>query len=120
VFYEVGGVDEVNLLEAFNDIDLCLRVGDCGYRVIWTPFAELFHLESASRGHYGADPAKHERSLRELQPFLKTWSASMDPFHNPNLRFTWDGLEVPSAPRREKSWRFIFEQFNSLKRHFTQ
>jgi hypothetical protein len=50
VFFEVGGLDEVNLPVSFNEVDLCLRVGHRGYRVVWTPFAELFHLESASRG----------------------------------------------------------------------
>jgi O-antigen biosynthesis protein len=121
VFLEVGGFDEVNLPISFNDIDLCLKVGDYGYRVIWTPFAELFHLESASRGLDNADQAKHERAFGELQHLRKTWGAllaSADPFHNPNLRFTWDYLEVPSAPRREKPWRSVFEQFYILKRHF--
>ena len=51
VFFEVGGFDEVNLQVGCNDIDLCLRLRVKGYRVVWTPFAELFHLESASRGY---------------------------------------------------------------------
>jgi O-antigen biosynthesis protein len=46
VFFEVGGFDETNLQVGFNDIDLCLRLRKFGYRVVWTPFAELFHLES--------------------------------------------------------------------------
>src|SRR5690606_2447851 len=46
---EVGGLDEA-LQVAFNDIDFCLRLGEAGYRNIWTPFAELYHHESASRG----------------------------------------------------------------------
>jgi GT2 family glycosyltransferase len=118
VFFEVGGFDEVNLPVAFNDIDLCLRIGNRGYRVLWTPFAELVHLESASRGRDSADHAQHVNGLQHLR---KTWGAiteSADPFHNPNLRFTWDGLEVPSAPRREKPWRFLFEEFCTLQRHF--
>jgi hypothetical protein len=59
--------------------------------------------------------------VRGLQHLRKTWGAmteSADPFHNPNLRFTWDGLKVPSAPRRGKPWRFLFEQFYTLRRHF--
>ena len=120
VFFEVGGFDEINLPAAFNDIDLCLRIGDRGYRVLWTPFAELVHLESASRGRAGADAAQH---LLGRQYLRKTWGAltdSADPFHNPNLRFTWDDLEIPSAPRREKPWRFLFEQFYLLKRELPQ
>jgi O-antigen biosynthesis protein len=123
VFFEVGGFDEVNLQVGCNDIDLCLRLGELGYRVVWTPFAELFHLESASRGYddcaeffqteavlrdADADPVKRERGLREWRYMQKTWGAMLksgDPFHNPNLHFDWDHLEIPSTPRREKPWR---------------
>jgi GT2 family glycosyltransferase len=122
VFFEVGGLDEVNLTMAFNDIDLCLRVGDYGYRVVWTPFAELFHLESASRGLDDANPTKRERFLRELQYMRKTWGSlleSADPFHNPNLLFAWEYFEVPSAPRREKPWRSVFEEVLNLNEHFS-
>ena len=122
VFFEVGGLDEVNLTMAFNDIDLCLRVGDYGYRVVWTPFAELFHLESASRGLDDTTPSKRERFLRELRYLQKTWGSlleSADPFHNPNLLFGWEYFEVPSAPRREKPWRPVFEEVLNLKGHFS-
>jgi O-antigen biosynthesis protein len=108
VFFEVGGFDQINLPVAFNDIDLCLRLGDYGYRVIWTPFAELFHLESASRGKETATPATRERFLRECEYLRQTWGAmleSADPFHNPNLLFHPDYFETPSSPRREKPWR---------------
>src|SRR5262249_8359526 len=67
VFFEVGGLDEVNLPVSFNDIDLCLRVRDYGYRVVWTPFAELYHMECASRGLDLADPAKRTRSRGEWE-----------------------------------------------------
>ncbi|MBR8320605.1 glycosyltransferase family 2 protein, partial [Burkholderia cenocepacia] len=46
VFREVGGFDEENLPVAFNDVDLCLRVREAGYRVVWTPYAVLHHFES--------------------------------------------------------------------------
>jgi GT2 family glycosyltransferase len=107
VFIEVGGFDEINLAVAFNDVDLCLRLGDYGYRVVWTPFAELLHLESASRVLHPTDPAKQEQIVREWQHLRKTWGSlleSADPFHNPNILFGWDFLELPSAPRREKPW----------------
>jgi O-antigen biosynthesis protein len=126
VFFEVGGFDEINLQIGFNDIDLCLRLREHGYRVVWTPFAELFHVESVSRGYDdfpelfqlesvsraydAADPVKRERGIREWQYMHKTWGAMMesgDPFHNPNLRFHWDHLEIPSSPRREKPWRSV-------------
>jgi GT2 family glycosyltransferase len=123
VFFEVGGFDELNLAVTYNDVDFCLRLGDHGYRVVWTPFAELFHLESASRGLIEHDPAKQQRALRELQYLRKSWGAflqSADPFHNPNLLFASDHLEIPSASRREKPWHSVFEQFIYLNGYFSQ
>jgi GT2 family glycosyltransferase len=83
VFFELGGFGEINLHVGFNDIDLCLRLRGLGYRVIWTPFAELFHVESVSRGYddfpelfqlesvfceyKNADPGKRQRGEREWQ-----------------------------------------------------
>jgi hypothetical protein len=116
VFFEVGGFDEIDLQVGFNDIDLCLRVRARGYRVVWTPFAELFHLECASRGYDHEDPVKRERLERERQHMCDTWGSlleSGDPFHNPNLLFDWDHLEIPSAPRREKPWRSFLALDNS-------
>ncbi len=49
VFDAVGGLDE-GLTVAFNDVDFCLKVRAAGYRNLWTPFAELIHHESVSRG----------------------------------------------------------------------
>jgi hypothetical protein len=96
-----------------NDVDLCLRLGSYGYRVVWTPFAELYHLESSSRRLDIDDPIKNEGFLRDRQYMRKTWGALMesdDPFHNPNVLFGWEGFEVPSAPRREKPWYCVFMQ----------
>ena len=121
VFFEVGGLDEINLPVAFNDVDLCLRLGDHGYRVVWTPFAELFHLECASRGLDSDDPAKRERADREWRHMRKTWGSLLetaDPFHNPNLLFHWDYQEIPSTPRRRKPWHYIVEQVLNLNRYF--
>jgi GT2 family glycosyltransferase len=107
VFFEVGGLDEANLPVTFNDVDLCLRVGHRGYRVVWTPFAELLHIECASRGLDREDRAKRERTHGELKYFQGTWEHlldSGDPFHNPNLLFSWHGFEIPSSPRRQRPW----------------
>ena len=123
VFLEVGGLDEVNLPVSFNDIDLCLRIGDYGYRVVWTPFAELFHLECATRESDQAHPAGRARFLREWEHMRKTWGSlldSADPFHNPNLRFSWEGFEIPAWPRRRKPWRDLGEQVLSLRRPFSR
>jgi GT2 family glycosyltransferase len=117
VFFEVGGLDEVNLPSNFNDVDLCLRVGDYGFRIVWTPFAELFHSESASRGHNDS-PAKRQKFMQDLQYMRKTWGSLKDPFHNPNILYTWDYLEVPSPPRRQKPWYDFFEQVRNIHDNF--
>ena len=86
VFLELGGFDE-NLALAYNDVDLCLRLRDRGYRVVWTPHAELFHDESASRG-YEATVERQERLSSESKYFLERWKnriESGDPYYSPNL-----------------------------------
>ena len=60
IYNEVGGLDEDNLAVAFNDVDFCLRIKEAGYRNLYTPFAELYHHESVSRGP-DTDPQKAER-----------------------------------------------------------
>ncbi|MBB3807987.1 glycosyltransferase family 2 protein [Pseudochelatococcus contaminans] len=86
VYDEVGGLDEVNLKVAFNDVDLCLRVRDAGYRVLWTPFVELFHLESVSRG-LDITEEKRARFAREARWMLERWGKKLasDPFQNINF-----------------------------------
>src|SRR5206468_3549384 len=51
VFREFGGLDE-KFAVAYNDVDLCLRLREAGWRIIWTPTAELYHRESASTGRH--------------------------------------------------------------------
>ena len=88
VFHEVGAFDE-SLAVAFNDIDYCLRLGDAGYHVLYTPHADLVHHESSSRGISGF--------ICDAQHLLRTWDRARflnDPFYNPNLSLTnsWCGL----------------------------
>ena len=86
VFDEVGGFEE-KLAVAFNDIDLCLRVGEAGYRVVYDPYAELYHDESLTRGPED-DPAKVRRFQEEIE-FMRTRYEGLlkrgDPYYNPNL-----------------------------------
>ena len=101
VFFAVGGLDE-NLRVAFNDVDLCMRLGDHGYRIVWTPFAELFHLEGASRG-YDDTPEKQGLAAAEFRYFRRRWGSLLDtdPFRNPNVTYGWD-TTILSAPSRSK------------------
>ena len=86
VWDEVGGINEeyaVNL----NDIDLCMRIREAGYLIVWTPYAELYHYESKSRG--GNDiPENKAMSDKEKQLFRSHWKEALergDPYYNPNL-----------------------------------
>jgi len=65
VFEEVTGLNEAFAV-AFNDIDFCLRVRARGYRNIWTPYAELYHHESATRGS-DLTPRNRDRFMREIE-----------------------------------------------------
>ena len=86
IFEQVSGLDEENLHVAFNDVDFCLKVREAGYRNLWTPYAELYHYESISRGAEDS-PEKIARFAREVN-FMKTkWGKHLerDPFYSPNL-----------------------------------
>jgi len=61
-----GDFDEKTFAIAYNDIDYCLRAGECGFRTVWTPFATLIHHESASRGS-DETAANKPRFLREQE-----------------------------------------------------
>jgi glycosyltransferase involved in cell wall biosynthesis len=100
VFEELKGFDEVNLGVTFNDIDFCLRLTQRGYRVVWTPYANLIHHESASRGHQRTreEQEEFERAVDYMQT---TWGAELmhDPFYNPNLSLNPPGFEIAFPPR---------------------
>lgn len=85
-FNEVGGFDSVNLKVAYNDIDFCLKLREIGYENIWTPFAEMYHHESISRGHENT-PEKIARFNAEKSFLIKKWGYVIrgDPFYNKNL-----------------------------------
>ncbi|MDQ7996431.1 MAG: glycosyltransferase family 2 protein [Luteibacter sp.] len=101
VYRQVGGLDE-GLKVAFNDVDFCLRVRDAGYRNLWTPFAELYHHESASRG-YEDTPEKVARFQAECNFMFKRWGESLDadPAYNPNLTLTAAAYQLAFPPRRQ-------------------
>lgn len=107
VFEELGGFDE-RFAVTFNDSDLCLRAGDLGYRVVWTPDAVLVHHESATRG---SDWLLHNRSYanREWTAMRRRWGQVIDadPYHNPNtiLHGEAGGPLIPAPPRRIPPWR---------------
>ncbi len=88
IYQQVGGLNEQDLTVAFNDIDFCLRVQEAGFSNVWTPFAELYHLESASRGREDT-PEKLKRFMKEAEYMQKRWASTLmdDPYYSPNLSF---------------------------------
>jgi O-antigen biosynthesis protein len=90
IYQQVGGLDE-QLHVAYNDIDFCLRVRKAGYRNVWTPYAELYHHESATRGAEDT-PEKIERFTRESELVRARWGDLImnDPYYSPNLTLTAD------------------------------
>lgn len=86
---QVGGMEE-QLAVAYNDIDYCLKLRQAGYHIVYTPYAELTHYESKTRGLEDTEQ-KRQRLQQEADLFAKRWSeqlAAGDPFYNPNLSLT--------------------------------
>lgn len=86
-FWAVDGLDE-QFVVAFNDVDFCLRLREKGYLNVFTPYAELMHYESLSRG-YEDTPEKQIRFSRERDLLRSRWwriiEVDGDPYYNPNL-----------------------------------
>jgi GT2 family glycosyltransferase len=104
VYEQVHGLDEA-LAVAFNDVDFCLRVREAGFRNVWTPYAEMIHHESASRG----EERTHEQKVRfqqEVEFIQRRWGDKlrMDPAYSPNL----------ALEETEFSLAFPRELFDSL------
>lgn len=100
VYWQAGGMDEKNLPVAFNDVDFCLKVRALGYRNIWTPYAELYHYESATRG-YEDNPQKQQRFAREMKFLQQRWRAEIlyDPAYSPNLTLEREDFSAAWPPR---------------------
>ena len=86
LFEEVGGLEE-DFAISLNDVDFCLKLREKGYLNVFTPFAELYHFESISRG-LDDQGQKAQRYDRESQQFREKWKKVLevgDPYYNPNF-----------------------------------
>ncbi len=99
IYLEVNGFDE-NIAVAFNDVDFCLKVQSRGYRNLCTPFAELIHHESASRGPENT-PEKARRFQKEIELLHARWGTRLanDPAYNPNLTLDHEDFSLAFPPR---------------------
>jgi O-antigen biosynthesis protein len=104
LFEEVGGFNEKDLCIAFNDVDLCAKLQAAGYRNLWTPYADLYHHESATRGPDDANQAALERTAKEASYIQKNWSKLLahDPAYSPNLSIESEDCSLAWPPRVAK------------------
>lgn len=105
-YLELGGFDEKHLMVAFNDVDFCLRLRARGYRIIYTPYAEFYHFESASRGLEDT-VRKNRRFEAEIKYMQDTWGEALlrDPAYNPNFSLASADFSLASPPRTSLPWR---------------
>jgi GT2 family glycosyltransferase len=95
LYEEIGGLDEENLPIAFNDVDFCLRLREAGYRNLWTPYAEAYHHESASRG-VDNTPAKLRRFASEIEYMKRRWGDILtnDPYYSRHLTLEHEDFSI--------------------------
>lgn len=95
VYQQVGGLDEQHLKVSFNDVDLCIKVREAGYRNLFTPYAELYHHESVSRGPNDTR-AKRAVADAEAQFMRQKWGKLLDtdPYYNPNLTLVHEDFSL--------------------------
>jgi glycosyltransferase involved in cell wall biosynthesis len=106
VYDEVGGLDEKAFAVLYNDVDLCLKIVTTGYRIVWTPYAQLYHHESASRGK-PTTAHDRERDAREGDALRQRWADRIlsDPNLNPNISIAHTDYRPAFPPRYEKPWQ---------------
>ena len=112
-FIDAGGFDQDNLSVAFNDVDLCLKLQDSGYRNLWLPAVELIHKESASRGYEDSNPESQKRFDREFIYMQEKWGKRLltDPAYNPNLTLDRFDSSLSNPPRTD----WLDELLNNTK-----
>ena len=99
IYDEVHGLDE-SYAVAFNDVDFCVRVREAGYTNVFTPFAQLYHYESKSRGMED-NPEKQKRFQGEVLRFQARWGdllAKGDPCTNPNFDIQREDFSLKILP----------------------
>ena len=103
VFEQLNGFDE-RLAIAFNDVDFCIRLREKGWRIIWTPEVEHYHLELQTIGHH-ASGERAQIFQKEVRMMRDQWGAILesDPFYNPNLSLQDDKMALAFPPRAAKS-----------------
>lgn len=127
LYQKVGGMNEKDLAVAFNDVDFCLKLLEEGKRNLWTPFVELYHHESVSRGKEET-PEEKARFLGEVQYMQKHWAnrLAQDTYYNKNLSKNYmdfrlsSDIEINSEATIEayhnlQDWKALEKKLKKLK-----
>jgi GT2 family glycosyltransferase len=107
LYEEVGGLDEVNFRVSYNDVDLCLKVRDSGYLVVWTPHAKLLHESSVSQVQ--TDKTTQEKKVARFRgeqlAMYRKWLPILanDPAYNSNFALKGSGFKI--EPVLDLTWR---------------
>lgn len=106
VYLQLGGLDARFLRVTFNDVDYCLRLRQAGLKVVWTPYASLYHHESVSRGK-ARGWRKRLRAKYEAAVMRRRWKEAMqnDPFYNPNFSHRRADFALAPFPLVQRPWR---------------
>jgi GT2 family glycosyltransferase len=96
VWEELDGLNQNDTPNAYSDVDFCLRCQEKGYRILFTPFAQLYHHESASRG-----PENSEAFQTAMDYMRQRWANRIqrDPYYNPNLTLEREDFTLAFPPR---------------------
>ena len=99
LYQALGGLNEKELKVAYNDVDFCLRLREQGFLNVYTPYCEIYHFESISRGQEHEDKERMDRFIKEIN-YMRTRHKNIimsgDPYYNPNLsRLTEDFAMTP-------------------------
>ncbi|MBQ7371182.1 MAG: glycosyltransferase family 2 protein, partial [Blautia sp.] len=103
-FLAAGGFTE-ELAVAFNDVDLCLKTKECGYLIVYDPYAQLYHMESKTRGAED-DKGKVRRFQTEIEYMRTRWISLLkqgDPCYNKNLSLTKWNYSLKPLPGMEQA-----------------
>lgn len=106
VYEEFRGLDEDLFAVAYNDVDFCLRLSEAGRRIVWTPYATLYHHESASRGRR-RNTSDQMRDQREGRALRQRWQERIaaDPHLNPNISIEVPDYRPAFPPRVRRNWQ---------------
>jgi len=115
IFKKVRGFDE-NYSIAYNDIDLCMKIRERGYLIVYTPYAELYHYESLSRGAEDTEE-KQLRFFKETRYFQSKWVRALgecDPYYNPNLSLFRNDFSLKDESELKGKDSHLYELYQTV------